>query len=220
MSKTQRDLKALRQQQRAEAAARQRARDRRNLIIIGAVFAVAAIGIWGYASFLNHQAQVSTVNRLTFQAASGTAGIQIPDEGPATHIDPSTQPVYKFYPPTSGPHYGAPYGPVAWQTIGSLSEGQFVHNLEHGGVAVLYDCPSGSACTTLVNQLKNYVQNLAPIEPTFGEVKMVMTPYTRGMQNKVALVAWHWVEFLDGYNQAEITRFYEIHADKGPEQIA
>lgn len=220
MSKTQRELKALRQQQRAEAAARQRARDRRSLIIIGAVFGLAAIGIFVYAAFLNHKDQVSTVNRLTFQAVSGTAGTQIPDEGPALHIDPSTQPVYKFYPPTSGPHYGAPYGPVAWQTIGTLSEGQWVHNMEHGGIAVLYDCPSGSDCTTLVNQLKNYVQNLAPIEPTYGEVKMVMTPYTRGMQNKVALVAWHWIEFLGSYDQAEITRFYEIHVNKGPEQIA
>jgi uncharacterized protein DUF3105 len=220
MSKTQRELKALRQQQRAEAAARQRARDRRNVIIIGAVFAVAALGIFGYAAFLNHAAQVSTINRLTFQTVSGTVGTPVPDEG-RTHIDPSTTFTYKSYPPASGPHYSASgIAPVPWQTIGTLVEGQYVHNLEHGGIAVLYDCPSGSGCTTLVNQLKNYVQNLVPIEPTYGEPKMVMTPYTRGMQMKVALVAWDYIEFLDTYDQAEITRFYENHVDKGPEQIA
>jgi len=224
MSKTQRELKALRQQQRTEAAARQRARDRRNIIIIGAVLGIAALGIWGYAAFLNHKEQASIVNRLPFQAASGTAGVAIPDEGPATHVLPSTPLTYRFYPPTSGPHYGQPYGPVAWGSIGTtsgpLTEGEFVHNLEHGGIAVLYDCPSGGDCLTLVNQLKNYVQNLVPLEPTYGETKMVMTPYVRGMQKKIALVAWHWVEFLDSYNQAEITRFYEIHVDQGPEQIA
>ena len=220
MSRTQRDLKALRQQQREEAAARQRARDRRNLVIITAILVVAAGTILIVALALNHAAQVQSANRLTFQTVSGTVGTAIPDEGPATHIDPSTQPTYKFYPPTSGPHYSVPgSAPTPWQTVDNLVEGQFVHNLEHGGIAILYNCPSGNDCTTLRNQLENYVKNLAPAEPTFGEVKMVMTAYSRGMQKKVALVAWHYVEFLDGYDQAEITRFYENHVDHGPEQI-
>jgi hypothetical protein len=49
---------------------------------------------------------------------------------------------------------------------------------------------------------------------------MVMTPYSRGMTKKVALVAWHYIEFLDNYDEAAITKFYESHVDKGPEQIA
>ena len=221
MSRTQRDLKALRQHQREEAAARQRARDRRNLVIIAAILIVAAGAILIVALALNHAAQAQKANQLTFQTVSGTVGTAIPDEGPATHIDPSTQPVYKFYPPTSGPHYiVAGSAPAPWQTIDNLVEGQFVHNLEHGGIAILYNCPSGADCTTLRNELKNYVQNVAPAEPTFGEVKLVMTAYSRGMQKKVALVAWHYVEFLDGYDQAEITRFYENHVDQGPEQTS
>jgi hypothetical protein len=221
MSRTQRELKALRQQQREEAAARQRARDRRNLVIIGSVLAIAALAIVSVALYLNHQSQVSNANRLPFQTVSGTVGQEIPDEGTATHIDPSTTWTYKSYPPTSGPHYAVPgSAPAPWQTIDTLVEGQFVHNLEHGGIAILYDCPSGNDCTTLRNQLENYVKNLAPVEPKFNEVKIVMTPYSRGMQKKVALVAWHYVEFLDGYDQAEITRFYENHVDNGPEPIA
>jgi len=94
-----------------------------------------------------------------------------------------------------------------------------VHNLEHGGIAILYDCPSGTDCTSLKDQLTNYVKSLAPAEPIFNEVKIVMTPYSRGMQKKVALVAWHYVEFLDGYDQNAITRFYENHVNQGPEQI-
>ena len=45
MSRTQRELKAMRQQQREDAAARQRARDRRNLFIIGGILGTAAIVI-------------------------------------------------------------------------------------------------------------------------------------------------------------------------------
>jgi cytoskeletal protein RodZ len=219
VSRTQRELKALRQQQRDEAAARQRARDRRNLFIIGGILGTAAVAILIVALALNHAAQVSNQNRLPFQTVTGTVGQPVADEG-RTHVDPSTTPTYKSYPPASGPHYSAQgIAPVNWQTIATLQEGQYIHNLEHGGIAILYDCPSGTACTTLKNALENYVKNLAPVEPTYGEVKVVLTPYSRGMQKKVALVAWDYIEFLDGYDQAEITRFYENHVNQGPEQI-
>jgi len=219
VSRTQRELKALRQQQREEAAARQRARDRRNLFIIGGVLGTTALAILIVALALNHAAQVSTQNRLPFQTVSGTVGQPVADEG-RNHINPSTTPTYKFYPPASGPHYSAQgIAPVTWQTIDTLQEGQYIHNLEHGGIAILYDCPSGTDCTTLKNALENYVTNLAPVEPTYHEVKVVLTPYSRGMQKKVALVAWDYIEFLDAYDQAEITRFYENHVNQGPEQI-
>ncbi|TMD13149.1 MAG: DUF3105 domain-containing protein [Chloroflexi bacterium] len=220
MSRTQRDLKALRQQQREEAQRRQRAKDRRNLLLIGAALAVAGIAIFLTAAFLNHQNPGGS-GHLAFKAYTGNLpGIQMPDEGTATHIDPSTTWSYKSYPPTSGPHYGAPDGPASWQTDTPMREGTFLHNMEHGGIAIVYDCASGSACTTLKNQLDNYVQNLVPADPQFNEYKMVMTPYARGMTHKVGLLAWHYVEWLDGYDQAAITRFYEAHVDQGPEHIA
>jgi cytoskeletal protein RodZ len=219
VSRTQRELKALRQQQRDEAAARQRARDRRNLFIIGGILGTAAVVILIVALALNHASQVSNQNRLPFQTVSGTVGQPVADEG-RTHVDPSTSPTYKSYPPASGPHYSAQgIAPVPWQTIATLQEGQYIHNLEHGGIAILYDCPSGADCTTLKNSLENYVKNLAPVEPQFKEVKVVMSPYSRGMQKRVALVAWDFIEFLDGYDQAEITRFYENHVNQAPEQI-
>ncbi|MDQ6712936.1 MAG: DUF3105 domain-containing protein [Candidatus Dormibacteraeota bacterium] len=223
MSRTQRELKALRQQQREEAAARQRARDRRNLFIIGGVLGTAAIGILVVALALNRAAQISNQNRLPFQTVTGTVGQPVADEG-RTHVDTSTAPTYKFYPPASGPHYSVQgIAPVPWQTIATsstpLAEGQYIHNLEHGGIAILYNCPTGTDCSTLKNSLENYVKNLAPVEPTYNEVKVVLSPYSKGMQKKVALVAWDYIEFVDGYDQAEITRFYENHANHGPEQI-
>lgn len=221
MSRTQRELKALRQQQREEAAARQRARDRRNLFIIGGILGTVAVAILLVAVALNNQAQQVNASRLPFQVVSTLIGTQIADEGTPSHIDPSTTWPYKFYPPTSGPHYSvAGSAPAPWRTIDTLVEGQFVHNLEHGGIAILYNCPSGTDCTTLKNQLTDYINKLAPLDPTYGEVKMVMTPYSKGMTKKVALVAWHYIEFLDGYDQNAITQFYESHVDKGPEAVA
>ena len=223
MSRTQRELKALRQQQREEAAARLRARDRRNLFIIAGILGTAAVAILVVALALQQAAKVALANRIQFHTVSGTIGTPVPDEG-RNHVDPSTTPTYNFYPPASGPHYSAQgIAPVAWQTIATSSsplvEGQYVHNLEHGGIAILYNCSTGADCTTLKNSLENYVSNLAPVEPTFGEVKMVITPYSQGMQKKVALVAWDYIEFLDSYDQNAITQFYENHVDKGPEAI-
>ena len=209
----------MRQQQREDAAARQRARDRRNLFIIGGILGTAAIAILVVALALNHAAQVSNQNRLPFHPIPGTVGQAVPDEG-RNHVDPSTSPTYQSYPPASGPHYSvAGSAPVPWQTIGTLLEGQYIHNLEHGGIVILYNCPSGTDCTTLKNQLENYVKNLAPVEPTFSEVKIVMSPYSHGMQKKVALVAWDYIQYLDGYDQNAITRFYENRVDKAPEQV-
>jgi hypothetical protein len=232
MSRTQRELKALRQQQRDEAVARQRARDRRNLLVIGGVLGAVAIGILVVSLYLAHQADVLKAGQLHFSTAGGTCsltttgahtgtclGTAVPDEG-RNHIDPSTTWRYQSYPPASGPHYSAQgVAPVAWQTVGTLAEGQYIHNLEHGGIAILYNCSNGSDCSTLKDQLTNYVQNLAPAEPQFNEVKFVMTPYSVGMQKKVALVAWDYIEWLDSYDQTAITKFYENHVDQGPEQI-
>jgi hypothetical protein len=224
MSRTQRELKALRQQQRAEAAARQRARDRRNLMITGGILGVVALAILVVAVALNQHDNAQNASRLTYQPVSGTIGTPVPDEG-RNHVDVSTQPTYQHYPPASGPHYNAQgVAPVAWGTVAPqnqpLLEGQYIHNLEHGGIVILYNCPSGDGCTTLVNQLSNYVKNLCPLDPQFNEPKMIMTPYSKGMEKKIALVAWDYIEFLDSYNQNAITQFYDNHVDKAPEQIA
>jgi hypothetical protein len=216
MSKSQRELKAVRQAQREEAQRRQRARERRNLLLIVGGLAAAGLAILVVAVYLNNAGQKT--NRLTWQAQAGTAGEEMPDEG-RNHI-PTTQAVeYKNYPPTSGPHFSAPDGPADWGTIAALREGTFIHNLEHGGIVILYNCASGNECDKLKDDLTNYVQNRAPQEPTYHEVKLVMSPYSRGMKKKVALLAWRWIEFLDGYDEKEITRFYEIHVDKGPEPV-
>jgi Protein of unknown function (DUF3105) len=219
MAQNQRQLKVVRQAQREEALRRQRRHERRNLAVIVAALVVVGLIIAGVALYFNHAAQQNAGSRLSFVAQPATIGQQIADEGSASHIDSSQTPTYRFYPPTSGQHWGQPYGPAGWTTVGPLVEGTFVHDLEHGGIVIAYNCPTGSDCVTLKNQLQNYVQHRAPLEPQFSEVKIVMTPYTRGMTHKIALLAWHWIDWLDSYNESEITHFYESHVNQAPEQI-
>jgi hypothetical protein len=214
MSRPERELKAMRQTQRAEAARRQKAAERRSLLIIVGVLAAAALAIAVTALYLYN----STPRHLTFQPVAQDVGQVVPSEG-QQHVQAGTQITYQHQPPTSGSHYSqAGVAPVAWQTIGTLQPEVWVHNLEHGGIVVLYNCPSG--CDDLQKQLTTYVNSIVPAEPQYGEYKIILSPYSQGMgTHKVALLAWDRIEFLDGYDQAKITQFYESHADKGPERI-
>ncbi len=214
MSKPERELKAMRQAQRAEAARRQKAAERRSLLIIVGVLAAAALAISITALYLYN----STPRHLTFQPVAQDVGQVVPDEG-RQHVQAGTQVTYQHQPPTSGSHYSqSGVAPVAWQTIRTLLPEVWVHNLEHGGIVVLYNCPSG--CDDLQRQLTSYVNSIVPPEPQYGEYKIIMSPYSDGMgTHKVALLAWDRIEFLDGYDQTNITTFYESHVDKGPERI-
>lgn len=206
----------MRQAQREEAARRQRAADRRNLLIIIGVLAAVAAAIAITALYLYN----STPRHLTFQTVAHpeNVGQAVPDEG-RQHVQVGTQVTYQHQPPTSGSHYSqSGVAPVAWQTIGTLQPEAWVHNLEHGGIVVLYNCPGG--CDDLQKQLTTYVNSLVPAEPQYGEYKIIMSPYSEGMgTHKVAVLAWDRIEFLDGYDQARITEFYEAHVDQGPERI-
>ena len=217
MARKRNDIKELRKAQREAAAQKERGCQRRNLILIGAGFTVAAIAILVIAVALGHSQDTHLA--FSVQPADAVAGQAVPDEGTPHHISPANPVAYKFYPATSGPHFGQPDGPASWRSHGPLPEGTYLHNLEHGDIAILYNCPTG--CSDLKGQLENYVDNLAPCDPAFHEVKIVLTPYSHGMgEHRIALLAWHWIEFLDGYDQGAITRFYEVHVNKGPEKIA
>ena len=117
----------LRQQQDAE-------RRRTQLLRIGGLLLVVVLVGSVAAWFVTHQA--SAVGR---NVSTTPAGQHVPDGSPIN---------YASYPPASGPHYPAP---ASWGTYDSpLEEGRFVHNLEHGGIAILYKCPPDPAvCTAL-----------------------------------------------------------------------
>lgn len=138
-------------------------------------------------------------------------GRSAPMEG-ANHVEEGTPLVYQNQPPSSGPHYPttAPYG-VSEQPI---SPGYWIHNLEHGGIGVLYNC--AEPCPDLVAELRDAFVRLPRSRP-FNRVKLVAVPY-RDMPSKIAFVAWGKVEELDSFDYERLLRFYNAHLDKGPEQ--
>ena len=112
---------------------------------------------------------------------------------------------YNSNPPTSGPH--APR-PADWGVSGvPLPKEVPVHNMEHGGVVIWYNCNGGpqplddAACRQLSDRL-------AAITGTaVADGKLVlMTPYS-DMDHRIALTAWRTLDAFDEYDAARITAF-------------
>jgi hypothetical protein len=123
---------------------------------------------------------------------------------------------------TSALHVTGPvdYGPGApaggehascWGTWGihdvPLPAENFVHNLEHGGVALLYDCPDG--CDAEVAALREFV---------FGHELTVLTPF-EGLRTRFAVTSWGYRLETDCLDLALVTSFYDSHVDQAPEQF-
>jgi hypothetical protein len=140
-------------------------------------------------------------------------GRQVPTDGTRQHQPQGTPMTYRNRPPSSGDHYDqtAPYG----VTSTPVAAGNWVHNLEHGAVVVLYrpDLCDDSCVSTLRD-----TYNSAPSSQLFpGYKKMIVTPYT-DMDHAVATVAWGWVDEMDQPDKDRILAFYRAHVDRGPEQ--
>ncbi|MBI4127768.1 MAG: DUF3105 domain-containing protein [Parcubacteria group bacterium] len=124
---------------------------------------------------------------------------------------------YNTTPPTSGPHYGytAPWGVHAEHVADEV----VVHNLEHGGVIVNYDCnrsgenlsedERANACEELVSQLTDIT--------TQYRVKVLQHPYEE-LDYPIVLTAWGRIMELDRFDKDLIQKFIRAFRDKGPER--
>lgn len=139
------------------------------------------------------------------------------DEMPHAHINPPATVTYLHNPPTSGCHYNLGYGDAPIQSgvyNQSVPSEYWVHNLEHGYIVVLYNCPSG--CSTEFNQLHDWDKSLAPT-PGFPYAKALVLPYT-SMDVPFAVESWDWYDPMPVFSLSEVQKFYANHENNGPEK--
>ncbi|HEX2678719.1 MAG TPA: DUF3105 domain-containing protein [Polyangiales bacterium] len=112
---------------------------------------------------------------------------------------------YPDPPPAGGDHN------ECWGTWGvhdtPLAAEHWVHNLEHGGVVFLYDCPSG--CTAEVAALAKLV-NAKP--------RTILSLYAP-MPTRFAVVSWGYRLESDCLDLDAFTAFYLAHVNQAPEDI-
>lgn len=132
------------------------------------------------------------------------------------HISPGQEhTAYNSVPATSGPHYAQPLSPVRWGVHDSpLIPEEYVHNLEHGGIGIFYDCPDG--CDPLVEQLSDFV--------TFASnngVKILLAPHS-GTGATITLASWTFMDQFEVFDEGRIREFVEAHESSAnaPEPFA
>ena len=117
----------------------------------------------------------------------------------------SDEPVdYVDTPPAGGPHN------PCWAAWGVHTEpvpdDNWVHNLEHGGVVFLYNCPDGCDAD---------VEGMTALATDLGGFAL-LTPYG-DMDDKFAAVSFGMRLLTDCFDESAWRAFYEEHADHGPE---
>lgn len=122
----------------------------------------------------------------------------------APHTEQSL--TYDSKPPTGGPHSSC------WGNWGVHSEPlrpeRFVHNLEHGGIALLYNCPDG--CPDERRWLEQFARD--------NELTIV-TEY-QNLDTRFGLSAWSARAYSDCLDPAFVRDFYSRRVDRAPEQFS
>jgi hypothetical protein len=112
---------------------------------------------------------------------------------------------YTDLPPAGGPHESC-WGNWGVQAT-ELRPERWVHNLEHGGIVFLYNCPDG--CDADVQTLTDIVN---------ARERTILTSYP-AMPTRFAVVAWGHRIKSDCLDPAAFEAFYTEHVDHGPESI-
>jgi hypothetical protein len=196
---------------RAFADARRRQKRIRLAIVVAiAVIALVAGGFVAFSRGGSGGDNLGTTDEIAqangTPVVNGEAGVAFPDLGGGHVAQGQTVTTYNSDPPTSGQHWPVT---ASWGIHTEAVPNEFqVHNLEHGGIVIQYDCPDG--CADVIAQLSAIV-NRYP-------VKLLLAPRD-GMSHQIVLTAWGRMLTLDHFNNVLIQRFINAYIDKGPENI-
>ena len=153
----------------------------------------------------------------------GGGGAETPD-GPGTKVESqgrehiqegAEHPPYNSVPATSGWHYSQPLAPVSWGVHSSfIPEEKRIHNLEHGGISITYNCPEG--CEDIISELNGIVERARD-----ENMKILLSPYP-GTERKITLTSWTFIQSFDNYDKGKIIDFIDSHhnSPNSPEPYA
>ena len=186
-------------------------------LVLGFAAVAAALGMVGGGGGKTDVAGL----RTAFKDAGCTLQVAPALKGAHSITDPSkTSPKWNTDPPTSGPHYGfnpnGTLGTVIWGAYDQEVElARLVHNLEHGGVYILYGKDVSDAT---VQQLRAFYDD--------HKTGTVMAPLDR-LGDKFALGAW----VVDGdthngflakctkFDEGAASTFFRSLQFRGPERF-
>jgi len=141
------------------------------------------------------------------------------------HVAVGTQVTYTYCPPASGKHYNsADQGPIPPRYYGpddgAIPQG-WVHNLEHGGLVILYSCTQNGCDANSLDQLRQLVGNF-PASPRCGlpggRISPVIARFDQ-MKAPFAALVWDRVLFQDQLDVPQMLEFFKnVGETTNPEQ--
>jgi len=193
--------------------------------ILGLV-AIVAIVLAGGFVFVQANSKAYACTTLTIPAPAASP---LPDGSPAplgqvqqdmgrNHILPPASQRYEECPPASGNHYAAPGGPITARYYGpddaTLPQG-WIHNLEHGGLVILYSCDQGACDSGTQQQLQDLFKNF-PASPVChipkGQIGPVITRF-EDMKAPIAALLWGRVLFQQTLDTQQIIDYFNTQAE-------
>ena len=139
------------------------------------------------------------------------------------HILPPEFQRYTSCPPASGIHYAPPGGPITARYYGpddATTPQGWIHNLEHGGLVILYSCDKGACDDATQQQLQDLFKTF-PNSPVCniprGNVGPVIARFEE-MKAPIAALLWGRVLFQQKLDTQQILDYFNTQAElKNPE---
>ena len=183
--------------------------DRRRAALVALALALAlAVACHGNADDLGPAEGPSTPPEGPCAVETATPA----DEG-AMHV-PACSPVsYRSRPPSSGSHY--PLWPVFRTYDRPVPWGYLVHALEHGAVAIVYNCPDG--CPDDLAQARAMIAALPP-RPGCSGPPVILAPDPT-LDVRFAASSWRHVLRARCFDRDRFDAFVEQHENHGRELI-
>ena len=191
-----------------------------------------AIVLVGGFVVIQANSKVYACTTLTIPAPAATAqpdgspralGQVQPDMGRTHLVQPEFE-RYAYCPPASGNHYPPPGGPIVARYYGpddpTIPQG-WVHNLEHGGLVILYSCDRG-ACDDATQQALQELYKNFPDSPICkipkGNIGPVITRF-EDMNAPIAALLWGRVLFQQKLDTQQILDYFATQGERhNPEQ--
>lgn len=153
--------------------------------------------------------ECDTEDAVDVPGCAETIGTSFPCEGHC-HVEDASSLSWLNNPPHSGDHL--PVWERDWgEHTEAVARANWVHNLEHGGVVLLYDCPEG--CDAELAVLRDVLAQ-RPDTP------ILLTPDAELDAPRFAAVSWTWVYETDAPDLATLLCFVDQHACQAPEGVA
>jgi len=182
------------------------------------VMVVAGVGLWAFTTAAAPAYACTTVDTVQ-PAASGEVGQVQPDMGNG-HMLSGDKVTFPVCPPASGKHLNKQgFGPLKPKVYGpddqSVPNG-WIHNLEHGGLVLLYACDKGACDTIGLAALDTFDAGFpasAVCALPAGTVGPVVARFEQ-MPTRYAALVWNRVLYLDTLDAQKIYDFYTRYGER------